>query len=79
MAKNHQNQPHPCKEPENLTLHPKHMLRARAKRGRAPLWPVLLVPLVMTATAMLVALITGTVIGFALAAVYSAGSFTMST
>ncbi|KAL7425244.1 hypothetical protein Q5752_000932 [Cryptotrichosporon argae] len=51
----------------------------RSKRRRPPLWLVGLIPLVMGGIAALVALISGTVVGFALAAIYSAGSFSMST
>ncbi|KAK4687384.1 hypothetical protein P7C73_g2742, partial [Tremellales sp. Uapishka_1] len=53
--------------------------RKRPKRKRPPLWPVFLLPVVMTSIACFVALITGTVVGFTLAAVYSAGGFSMST
>jgi hypothetical protein len=55
------------------------MLHRRPKRPRPPLWPLLVLPVVMSFVAALVALISGSVIGFALAAVYSAGGFTMST
>ncbi|ODN84957.1 hypothetical protein L202_00801 [Cryptococcus amylolentus CBS 6039] len=58
---------------------PKPKILERAKRKRPPLWPVLILPLVATALAAGVALVTGTVVGFALAAVYSAAGFSMST
>ncbi|WVQ77526.1 hypothetical protein IAR50_007212 [Cryptococcus sp. DSM 104548] len=51
----------------------------RPKRKRPPLWPILVLPLVATAVAAAVALVTGTVVGFALAAIYSAAGFSMST
>lgn len=44
-----------------------------------PLWPALLLPLVFSALAAFVSFISGTVVGFALAAVYDAGGFSMST
>ncbi|ORY34654.1 hypothetical protein BCR39DRAFT_513838 [Naematelia encephala] len=53
--------------------------RRRPRRKRPPLWPVFLLPVVMTAVAAVVSVVTGTVVGFALAAVYSAGGFSMST
>jgi uncharacterized membrane protein len=43
------------------------------------LWPLLLLPLISFAIAAVIALISATVIGFALAALYSAGGFSMST
>lgn len=49
------------------------------RRKRPPLWMILIIPLVMAATATLVALVSGTVVGFALAAVYAAAGFSMST
>ncbi|TXT12994.1 hypothetical protein VHUM_01395 [Vanrija humicola] len=52
--------------------------RPRTRR-RPPLYLVLLIPLVMAAIAAFVALVSGTVVGFALAAVYSSGGFSMST
>lgn len=52
---------------------------AFALRKRPPLWLVLLIPLGMAVVAGFVALVSGTVVGFALAAVYSAGGFSMST
>ncbi|KAK1923370.1 hypothetical protein DB88DRAFT_490942 [Papiliotrema laurentii] len=61
-------------------LHPPDNGRIkRKKRKRPPIWPLLVLPFLMLAVAALVALISGSVIGFALAAVYSAGGFTMST
>ncbi|WVQ84448.1 hypothetical protein IAT38_006600 [Cryptococcus sp. DSM 104549] len=51
----------------------------RPKRKRPPLWPILILPLVAISVAGVIAVITGTVMGFALAAVYSAGGFSMST
>lgn len=53
--------------------------RRRLRRKRPPFWPLIILPLVMSAIAALVALISGTIVGFSLAAVYSAGGFTMST
>ncbi|RXK39705.1 hypothetical protein M231_03060 [Tremella mesenterica] len=53
--------------------------RMRAKRIKPPLWPVFIFPLIMTSIAGVVGVISGTVVGFALAAVYSAGGFAMST
>lgn len=44
-----------------------------------PLWLYFLIPVAMAATAAFVSLISGTVVGFSLAAVYSAGGFSMST
>ena len=49
------------------------------KRRRPPIWPVLVLPCIMAGVAAVVALVSGTVVGFALAAVYSAGGFNMST
>ncbi|WVR07949.1 hypothetical protein IAU60_004992 [Kwoniella sp. DSM 27419] len=51
----------------------------RRKRKRPPLWPILILPAAATAVSAAIALISGTVVGFALAAVYSAGGFSMST
>ena len=51
----------------------------RKKRIRPPWWPLLVMPVIMVAVATFISLITGSVIGFALAAVYDAGAFTMST
>lgn len=48
-------------------------------RQRPPLWMLLMIPLAMGAIACFVSLVSGTVVGFALAAVYSAGGFSMST
>lgn len=53
--------------------------RSRPKRTRPPLWPLVFIPIVALGIAGLTALVSGTVIGFALAAVYSAGGFSMST
>jgi len=53
--------------------------RRRLRRKRPPFWPLVVLPLVMSAISALVALISGTIVGFSLAAVYSAGGFTMST
>ncbi|OCF34346.1 hypothetical protein I316_03860 [Kwoniella heveanensis BCC8398] len=53
-------------------------LRKRRKK-RPPLWPVLILPAVSVFVAAVIALISGTVVGFALAAIYSAGGFSMST
>ncbi|KAL1412565.1 hypothetical protein Q8F55_000312 [Vanrija albida] len=52
--------------------------RHRARR-RPPLYLVLIIPLLMGVIAAFVALVSGTVVGFALAAVYSSGGFSMST
>lgn len=49
------------------------------RRTRPPLWPLLLIPLISLAVAAVIAVISATVIGFALAALYSAGGFSMST
>ncbi|CAD6579754.1 MAG: hypothetical protein TREMPRED_002560, partial [Tremellales sp. Tagirdzhanova-0007] len=57
----------------------KRPMQPRLKRKRPPLWPVLLLPLLMTSVAAVIALVTGTVVGFALAAVYAAGGFSLST
>jgi hypothetical protein len=51
----------------------------RPLRKRPPLWPIFLIPIVVGAVAAIVALISGTVVGFVLAAIYSAGGFSMST
>ena len=53
--------------------------RERPKRKRPSLWPVCLLPVIMTAVAAFIALITGTVVGFTIAAVYAAGGFSVST
>ena len=53
--------------------------KRRRKRKRPPLWPVVLLPVVAYAIAAFVALVSGTVVGFSLAAVYSAGGFHVST
>jgi len=52
--------------------------KLRPKRKRPPLWPVLLIPLVWSALGAIVALISGTIVGFVLGAVYSAGGSSMS-
>lgn len=52
---------------------------SRPKRARPPLWPVLLIPAIAVVVSALIALGSATVIGFALAALYSAGGFSMST
>lgn len=52
---------------------------ARTPPKRPPLWPVFLLPVVACLVAAVISLISATVIGFALAAVYSAGAFSMST
>jgi hypothetical protein len=54
-------------------------VRSRLRYKKPPLWPILVLPIVMAAIAAAVAAVSGTVVGFALAAVYSAGGFTMST
>ncbi|GMK56577.1 hypothetical protein CspeluHIS016_0304170 [Cutaneotrichosporon spelunceum] len=48
-------------------------------RRRSPLYFLLLIPIAMGAIATFVSLVSGTVVGFALAAVYNAGGFAMST
>lgn len=48
-------------------------------RRRPPFYLLLLFPVAMGAIATFVSLVSGTVVGFALAAVYSAGGFSMST
>lgn len=53
--------------------------RTRARRKRPPLWPLLLLPIGAVCVAAVIAVISATVIGFALAALYSAGGFSMST
>lgn len=53
--------------------------RRQRTRRRPPLYLVLIIPLLMGAIAAFVALVSGTVVGFALAAVYSSGGFSMST
>lgn len=53
--------------------------RIRPKRKRPPLWPLVLIPIGAVSIAAVTAVISATVIGFALAAVYSAGGFSMST
>ncbi|RSH81246.1 uncharacterized protein EHS24_008683 [Apiotrichum porosum] len=50
-----------------------------ASRKRPPMWLIAFIPLVMGFIATSVALVSGTVVGFALAAVYSAAGFSMST
>jgi hypothetical protein len=50
-----------------------------AQRKRPPLYFIAFIPLGMAAAAALVAIVSGTVTGFALAAVYSAAGFSMST
>lgn len=54
-------------------------LGGRRKRKRPPLWPVFLIPLVGSGIGAVLAFLSGTVVGFVLAAVYSAGGFSMST
>ena len=49
------------------------------RRTRPPLWPLALIPVIAFVAAAIVALVSATVIGFALAALYSAGGFSMST
>ncbi|BEJ13520.1 hypothetical protein CspHIS471_0306940 [Cutaneotrichosporon sp. HIS471] len=49
------------------------------QRRRAPFYLLPLIPIAMGAIATFVSLVSGTVVGFALAAVYSAGGFAMST
>ncbi|WVF68368.1 hypothetical protein IAT40_003133 [Kwoniella sp. CBS 6097] len=56
----------------------KKNLRKRRKK-RPPLWPILTLPAISMFVAAVIALISGTVVGFALAAIYSAGGFSMST
>ncbi|RSH93163.1 hypothetical protein EHS25_007516 [Saitozyma podzolica] len=46
---------------------------------RPPLWLVALIPLTTGVVAGVISLVSATVVGFALAAVYSAGGFVMST
>lgn len=70
--------PHPNRPP-SPNVNTEAPKRVRAKRKRPPIWPVLLIPVVVTVVAAIIALITGTVVGFALAAVYSAGQFSVST
>ncbi|WVQ95918.1 hypothetical protein IAU59_003017 [Kwoniella sp. CBS 9459] len=53
--------------------------RRRRRRKRPPLWPILILPAMSVVVAAIIALISGTVVGFALAAIYSAGGFSMST
>jgi uncharacterized membrane-anchored protein YitT (DUF2179 family) len=48
-------------------------------RKRPPLAYVLFIPLFMAVVAGFVAIVSGTIVGFALAAVYSAAGFSMST
>jgi hypothetical protein len=49
------------------------------KRKRPPFWPLIVLPVFWSAVAALVSMVSGSIVGFALAAVYSAGGFTMST
>ncbi|WVN87470.1 uncharacterized protein L203_102652 [Cryptococcus depauperatus CBS 7841] len=51
----------------------------RLKRKRPPFWPILILPIAAVIIAALIAVVTGTVVGFALAAIYSGGGFSMST
>ncbi|AFR94309.1 hypothetical protein C343_02380 [Cryptococcus neoformans C23] len=60
-----------------LVKHPRPF--ERPKRKKPPFWPVILLPIVMAVVAGIVSIISSTIIGFALAAVYSAGGFSMST
>jgi uncharacterized membrane-anchored protein YitT (DUF2179 family) len=53
--------------------------RSRPKRKRPPFWPLIFIPIGALISAGFIAVFSGTVIGFALAAVYSAGGFSMST
>ncbi|WWC73805.1 uncharacterized protein I206_107777 [Kwoniella pini CBS 10737] len=49
------------------------------RRKKPPLWPIFILPLISVIIASAISLISGTVVGFALAAIYSAGGFSMST
>lgn len=60
-----------------LVKHPRPF--ERPKRKKPPFWPVILLPIVMAVVAGIVSIISSTIIGFALAAVYSSGGFSMST
>lgn len=49
------------------------------RRRRPPILPILLIPVVVTGLGLLLGFIIGTILGFALATVYSTGNFLMST
>nr|XP_018260136.1 uncharacterized protein I303_07053 [Kwoniella dejecticola CBS 10117]OBR82294.1 hypothetical protein I303_07053 [Kwoniella dejecticola CBS 10117] len=49
------------------------------RRKKPPLWPIFVLPVVSVIIASGISLISGTVVGFALAAIYSSGGFSMST
>jgi len=70
-------------QPETSSSHAQTSTRplkwTRRKVKRPPVWPVILIPIAMVIVAALVALVSATVVGFALAAVYSAGGFSVST
>ncbi|WWC92666.1 uncharacterized protein L201_007625 [Kwoniella dendrophila CBS 6074] len=54
-------------------------LTARKKPKKPPLWPIIILPIISLFIAAFIGLISSTVVGFALAAIYSAGGFSMST
>lgn len=60
-------------------LFKRHRPFERPKRKKPPFWPVILLPIVMTVAAGIISIISSTIVGFALAAIYSAGGFSMST
>ncbi|WWC95704.1 hypothetical protein V866_002569 [Kwoniella sp. B9012] len=59
------------------SLNKKKIARKRSKKP--PLWPIFILPLISVVIASGISLISATVVGFALAAIYSAGGFSMST
>lgn len=65
--------------PFSIPLVQRHRPFERLKRKRPPIWPVLLLPVIVTAAVGVVSVISSTIVGFALAAIYSAGGFSMST
>nr|XP_019043674.1 hypothetical protein I302_08255 [Kwoniella bestiolae CBS 10118]OCF22604.1 hypothetical protein I302_08255 [Kwoniella bestiolae CBS 10118] len=62
-----------------LTSYPHSEKSRRSKSKKPPLWPILILPIISIVIASGISLISGTVVGFALAAIYSAGGFSMST
>ncbi|WRT69821.1 uncharacterized protein IL334_006812 [Kwoniella shivajii] len=53
--------------------------KRKRKSKKPPLWPIFILPMIVCLLASTISLISGTVVGFALAAIYSAGGFSMST
>ncbi|OCF62100.1 hypothetical protein L486_01766 [Kwoniella mangroviensis CBS 10435] len=61
------------------SLSKKMIVGKRIKSKRPPLWPIFILPVISVVIASGISLISATVVGFALAAIYSAGGFSMST